>query len=304
MKLSRLIETITILLYKRTVTAAELADRFGVSVRTIYRDIDLLSASGIPIYTTQGPGGGISLMEHYTVSRAMLSKEDQNSIFLALHTLKSTRYPEAEAALEKLGSIFRTSVSDWISVDFSPWGANPNASDKFIDIKTAILQCRVIQIDYINARNQKSTRTVEPLRLDFKSQAWYLWGWCRKRGDFRTFRISRVKRVSVLEETFHRNECLARRPAPAGSGSGPSRSVVHCELQFTDGALYRLYDDYDDDRIQRNGDGTYTLQTDFPEDDWLYGYILSFGDSVKVIKPVHLRQIIRQKAQTIAGFYQ
>ena len=243
-------------------------------------------------------------MEDYTINRAMLSDSDRNSILFALNSLQSTKYPEIDAVLEKLGSIFKNNVLDWITVDFTPWGSNPNAYNKFVDIKTAIMKCLVIEIDYINAQNKKSTRKIEPLRLDFKYQAWYLWGWCRERGDFRTFRISRIKRVLILDEEFKRDECLSHTPKlPDTDNPGGWQNPVHCVLEFTEGALYRLYDDYDDTEIHDNGDGTYTLEVDFPEDDWVYGYILSFGTYVKVIEPEHIRRIIKEKSEKISKFY-
>lgn len=301
MKISRLVEIITVLLNKKTVTASELAERFGVSVRTIYCDIDVLSSSGVPIYTTQGINGGVSLMEDYTVNKAMLSDNDKNSILFALQSLQSTKYPELDTVLEKLGGLFKSSTPDWISIDFSPWGANPNAYNKFVDIKKAILKCLVIKIDYINAQNIKSTRLIEPLRLDFKSQAWYLWGWCRQRKDFRSFRISRIKRVQIIDEIFDRGKC--QRQIAAVSHPESNNGYVHCVLEFTKSALYRLYDDYDDDMLQDNGNGTYTLEVDFPEDDWVYGYILSFETYVKVIEPEHIRKIIKDKAEKISQLY-
>lgn len=145
MKISRLVEIITVLLNKKTVTASELAERFGVSVRTIYRDIDVLSSSGVPIYTTQGINDGVSLMEDYTVNKAMLSDNDKNSILFALQLLQSTKYPELDTVLEKLGGLFKSNTPNWISIDFSPWGANPNAYNKFVEIKKAILKCLVIK---------------------------------------------------------------------------------------------------------------------------------------------------------------
>ena len=202
--------------------------------------------------------------------------------------MQSTKYPEIDTVLEKLGSVFKNKATDWISVDFSPWGSNPNAYNKFVDIKTAILKCNVIEIDYINAQNKRTTRIIEPLRLHFKYQAWYLWGWCRERGDFRTFRISRIKHVGVLDEKFIRDECLKHKPMLHETVSSDSKNTVHCVLEFTAGALYRLYDDYDDTEIRDNGNGTYTLEVNFPEDDWVYGYILSFGTYVKVIAPEHI----------------
>lgn len=120
MKLLRLIEIITILLNKKTITAKELAERFGVSVRTIYRDVDVLTLTGIPIYTAQGLNGGISIMEEYSLNRTVLSDNDKNSILFALHSLKSTKYPDVDAVLEKLSGIFQSNVSEWINVDFTP----------------------------------------------------------------------------------------------------------------------------------------------------------------------------------------
>lgn len=301
MKLNRLLEITTILLNKKTVTASELAKRFSVSTRTIYRDIDVLSISGVPVYATQGSNGGISILEEYTVNRTALSDSEKESILFALQTLQSTKYPEIDIVLEKLGSVFKNTVTDWISIDFSPWGANPNAYNKFTDIKTAIMQSRVIEIDYINSYNQKSCRIIEPMRLIFKSQAWYLWGFCREKQDYRTFRISRIKSVEIGEEIFDRNKAHVVKGHSVETEK--EKPYTHVVLQFAEEVLYRLYDDFDDQRLRDNSDGTYTLEIDFPEDEWLYGYILSFGCFAKVIEPEHIRKIIKERSEKIIEFY-
>ncbi|MCL2638221.1 MAG: YafY family transcriptional regulator [Oscillospiraceae bacterium] len=309
MKLNRLLEITTILLNKKTVTAAELAERFGVSTRTIYRDIDVLSASGVPVYCSQGARGGISILEDYTVSRAVLSGDERaalDSVLLGLQTLEATRYPEIDTVLEKLGGIFKgtSAESDWISVDISPWGSDPNAGNKFTDIKTAILQSRVIEAEYINAQNKKSRRKIEPLRLVFKSQAWYLWGFCLFRNDYRTFRISRIKSVRITDESFDRQK---QRLIENGENNcekpEEEKPWIEMKLEFTGDALYRLCDDYDDDMLHDNGDGTFTVSMYFPEDEWVYGYILSFGTAVKVIAPESVREVIKERAEKILGFY-
>lgn len=301
MKLNRLLEITTILLNKKTVTASELAKRFSVSTRTIYRDIDVLSVSGVPVYATQGTNGGISILEEYTVNRTALSNSEKESILFALQTLQSTKYPDIDIVLEKLSGIFKNSVTDWISIDFSPWGSNPNAYNKFTDIKTAIMQSRVIEIDYINSYNQKSRRIIEPMRLIFKSQAWYLWGFCREKRDYRTFRISRIKRVEIGEEIFDRNKVHAIKERSVETEmEKPFANIV---LKFSEEALYRLYDDFDDEWIRDTGDGRYTLEISLPEDEWLYGYILSFGCFVEVIEPEHIRKIIKERSEKIIEFY-
>lgn len=301
MKLNRLFEITSILLNRRTVTAAELAERFGVSVRTIYRDIDALSASGVPVYTAQGAGGGISLMEGYSVSRAMLSDDDRRSILLALQSLQSTRYPQIDSVLEKLGGLFHDAAADWIAVDFSPWGADPNASNRFVDVKEAILARHVIEVEYVNARNQRSVREIEPLRLEFKQSAWYLWGWCRLRQEYRSFRLSRIKRATVTQERFQRDRADALQQIERAR-SEPVQTV-HCVLRFDSEALFRLYDEYDDQQITDNGDGTYTVTLDISEDEWIYHYVLGFGTHVELLEPAHIRAELERRTAAVAEIY-
>jgi len=305
LKLNRLLEITTILLNKKTVTAAELAERFEVSTRTIYRDIDVLSGSGVPVYCSQGSGGGISILEGYTVSRAVLSDSERDSVLLALQTLEATRYPEINAVLEKLGGIFQNAKntdSDWISVDFSPWGSNPNTKNKFSDIRAAILKSRVIEVDYINALNEKSRRKIEPLRLIFKSQAWYLWGYCLAKWDYRLFRISRIKSVRVTDEVFKREKEHVIKNGEKASDS-KEETMINLSMKFTGDALYRLCDDFDDELIVDNGDGTYSIEMNFPDSEWIYNYILSFGGSVKVLSPESVVKIIKERAEGVLEIY-
>lgn len=292
----------TILLSRRTVTAAELAKRFGVSTRTIYRDVEVLSSSGVPIYCAQGMGGGISVLEEYTVDRAALTASQKESIMLALQTLQATRYPEMEAVLEKLSSIFKSPYADWIAIDFAPWGSNPDAYHKFTDIKAAITSGHVIEIVYLNADNERSIRKIEPLRLIFKSHAWYVWGFCRSREDYRTFRVSRIKKVTTTDETFDRSKAheVTKKLIPPEA----VKPLVHLVIAFTKDVLYRLGDDFDDEMIKENADGTVTLEFDFPEDEWVYGYILSFGPFAKVLEPKHIQDIIKERSQKVAAFYE
>lgn len=303
-KLNRLLEITTLLLNRGTVTAAELADRFHVSIRTIYRDVDTLSLSGIPVYATRGIGGGISLLENYSLNKTLLSETESQSILLALQTLKSTQYPEIDQILEKMGALFHNAATDWVQIDYSPWGSSPNSYDKFTHMKTAILSGKYMEMDYISASGIRSHRRIAPLRLLFKSQAWYLWGWCCERKDYRLFRISRIRNLVVTSQLYNRsllNQSFSSDEPPPDSHPRP---MVHLVLQFAPEALSRLYDDYDDGLLQVNSDGTVTLSIDFPEDEWVYGYLLSFGPYVKILSPTRIQQIIREKSKTVASFYE
>jgi len=301
MKINRLLEITLILLNKGTITAGELADRFDVSTRTIYRDIDVLSSAGVPVFTNRGSGGGISLLENYAINKAILTEHERDSLLLALKTLKSTKYPEIDMILDKIGALFKNNTaSDWIRVEFSPWGSGPNAENKLLNIKRAILERRVITLDYINANGITSQRNIEPLQLWYKGQAWYLNGYCRTRNDIRTFRLSRIKNLVVTDNTFVRKSVeniVEEEPEPV-----PQNNVT-LKLRFQPQDLYRVYDDYDEELIVRNPDGTYDVTVTFPEDEWVYGYIMSFGDYVEVLEPQHIRDIVSDRMKKALELY-
>ena len=251
MKINRLLEITLLLLNKGTVTARELAERFEVSPRTIYRDIDILSSAGVPVYTNKGRGGGISLLENYTFSKTLVNERERDGLLLALKTLQATRYPDIEGIINKIGALFKdAAVRDWVHVDLSPWGSSPNENNKFVNARKAILESKVISFDYISAEGVKSNRSVEPMQLVFKGQAWYLWGYCRKRRDFRTFRISRIRNLLITGEKYHRREIQASHR----DDSAAQQRWVTLKLRFQTEALYRLYDDYDDTRLVKNPD--------------------------------------------------
>lgn len=194
----------------------------------------------------------------------------------------------------------RSDSADWVYIDFSPWGSNSNEYNKFIDIKRAILECKAIIFDYVNSDGKKSRRSIEPMRLIFKGQAWYLWGFCRTRQDYRTFRISRIKNVDVTNNLFERKIACFIRDVECNENP---KIMVTLKLKFYPEALYRLYDDFDYDTIIKNDDGSYSVTVIFPEDEWVYGYIMSFGCYVEVLEPEHIRNIIEDRAKRLLKFY-
>lgn len=302
MKINRLLEITILLINKGTVTAKELAERFQVSTRTIYRDVDVLSSAGVPVYTNKGNGGGISLLEDYSFNKTLISEHESESLMLALKTLQATKYPEIDLILDKVGAVFKNASStDWVHIDFSPWGSKPNEFNKFANIKKAILERRVISFEYVNSDGNRCSRCMEPMMLIFKGQAWYLWGYCKTRQDFRTFRISRIKNLVVADETF------VRRKYPSNNMDQEAeypQTWQTFKLRFSAEALYRIYDDFDDEMIVRNPDGTFGIAIALPEDEWIYGYIMSFGYYVEVLEPLHIREIIKHRMKKSLEFYE
>jgi predicted DNA-binding transcriptional regulator YafY len=304
MRIDRLLGITLMLLNKRNVTARELAGRFEVSTRTIYRDIDDLSAAGVPVFANKGNSGGISLLENFVLSRSMLTEHERDSLLLALKTLQSTRYPEIDSILEKIGAVFNNvEAADWVHIEFSPWGSGANEENKFLDLKRAILERRITAFDYLNSDGILSHRETEPLYLIFKSHAWYIWAYCKMRRDFRLFRVSRMRNPVVTDEVFVRR-IPDKSDIEGPQAAGPPKPLVTLKLRFQARDLFRVYDDFDQDKITRNPDGSCDASMTFPEDEWVYGYILSFGSFVEVLEPPHIREIIRQRLQNALRYYQ
>lgn len=302
MKINRLTEIIVTLLNKDIVTAKELAHKFSVSTRTIYRDIEELSLSGIPVYMTKGKNGGISLLEEYSVNKAILSAKDKQSLIVALKMLEATNYPEINSVINKIGFMLnKEELSNWIDIDFSRWGSDFNENDKFNQIKMAILNNKAIEFSYINSYGNYSTRIIEPMKLMYKGQTWYLHGFCRLKKEARIFRITRIKDLVIKNENFIRRNVKYINTIPSKQ---MIENMVNLKLKLRKDVLYRIFDDFDQDKVIDNKDGTYDVSIKFPENEWLYGYILSFGNSVEVIEPKYIRDIILNKMKETIKLYE
>ena len=298
MKINRLIEIIVILLNRQTVTAKELAARFGVSTRTIYRDVDVLSSAGVPIYTDKGRGGGISLLEDYTLNKTLLSKSESDGLILALKAMGATDYPEANALLEKMGSIFKDNIAhDWIEVDFESWSSKVNENNKFSKIRDAIINNRVIHFTYINGTGIRTNRDADPVKLMFNAYTWYLIAYCHNRNEHRMFRLSRMKNVQITDERFTKRTITEQEkqiaPVP----------LIELKLRCDEKVLNRLYDTFDEQFIRQNNDGTFDLTVDVPEEEWLYSYVLSLGSYAEVLSPKRIRDEIQIRAKAVLEKY-
>jgi len=200
MHTGRLFEIVYLLQSRPRMTARELAKRFEVSVRTIYRDIDALSAAGVPVYAARGGGGGVGLLPGYVLDRSLLTDGEQDEILYALRAMAAAGM--GGAALEKLAGLFQKSGDGWLEVDFSPWGSGPAEKRVFATLKTAILSRREIAFDYYSARGEKSRRTAQPVKLVYKDAAWYLQAYCLARQALRVFKLCRMLDVTLLDAVF------------------------------------------------------------------------------------------------------
>jgi len=298
MQLNRLFEIVYILLGRRSVTARELAERFGVSARTIYRDIDVLSLSGIPVYTEQGKNGGISLLPDYVLDKSILSETEQTEILSALQGLSSVQAADSARVLQKLSTVFNKNAANWLEVDFSDWGHENGAM--FHQCKAAILEQRVLAFDYFSTYGEHTLRHVEPIQLWFKSRAWYLKAFCHKRNDIRLFKLTRMRDVVLMDEQFAPRDLLAMT-VPA-EPVRPHKPDVTIRLRIAPELSYRVYDEFAG-HMEVQPDGSFLVTVTWPEDEWVYGTLLSFGAGAEVLSPPHIRDILRERALAMADMY-
>lgn len=312
--LNRLLGMIYILMNKGTVTASELAERFEVSVRTVYRDVETLSMAGIPVYTRKGKNGGISLTEQFVLDKMLVTKEEQTRILSALESLKETGALREDEILLKLGDFFKTEPLNWVSIDFSDWSGR--REELYEQIKESILSHKVLVFDYYGQYGGMSHRESEPVQLIFKEYTWYLRAFCRTRGEMRLFKVLRMKRVRMLEESFvpRREEnppftdltvCAPEKP----SADSPERGMD--EERFGDIIMwidrkeaYRVYDRFEEEEITVLPDGNFQVHMKCLLDDWIYGVILSFGPSARVIGPDRVREEIKSRIDSMKKMYE
>lgn len=299
MQINRLFEIVYILLDKKTVTASELSERFEVSIRTIYRDVNTLSSAGIPIYASRGKGGGIGLMEGYVLNKSVLSEKEQNEILYALQSLSVTHRLEGDEVLSRLSGLFKKSGVNWIEVDFSPWGSTQNQMSHFTTLKDAILSSLIIEFDYINGDGEKSRRKIEPMKLLYKVNAWYLYGFCLSKKSYRTFKISRITKICVTQDGFTKRAEMHEEPQNDGH-----EQWINITLNISHDGAYKAYEEFNEESICKNEDGSLRIETVLPDNKWLMRYLLSFSDDLEVVEPQHIRDELYRQSEKILKKYQ
>ncbi|WP_321388219.1 YafY family protein [uncultured Enterococcus sp.] len=299
MQINRLFEIVYILLDRKSVTAKELTEYFGVSRRTICRDIDALSTAGIPVYTKRGKGGGISLLPNFVLNKSLLNEEEQTEILSALYGLSSIKTEDTDHVLQKLSTRFNKTITNWMDVDFSGWS---HENDFFNDFKTAIVQQRIVEFDYYNREGEKTFRRVEPIQVWFKSKAWYLRGFSLAKQDIRLFKIGRIKNLVVTDQSFTARDPLLLSDK-VDSLTPEEPNLIKIKLRIEPERAFRVFDDFHESMVEKQPDGGFIATVFWPEDNWLYGFILSFGGYAEVLEPAHLRTFIKNEAQTISKKY-
>ncbi len=296
MKDNRLFRILYYILEKEKVTVNEFADKFEVSVRTIYRDIDAISSVGVPIFTTQGKSGGIKIDNEFILNKSLFDTNEKEEIIAALQGLEKTNEPYKSELITKLSALFKIKNFNWIEIDFTSWGNNNTYQDLFNALKTAIINKNIISFSYISSKGEKINRRVKPIRLLFKEQDWYLYAFCLLRNDFRYFKLSRVKDLELLAMNYEDNfeNMVLKREIK-------HEDIVNIKLKFNKNVAFRVYDEFK--AIEEDEKGNLYVEIKIPNNYKLYNYIFSFGSNVEILEPKEIRNQFKIMINEIAKKY-
>ena len=300
MKIDRLLGILSILLQKKKTTALELAERFEVSRRTINRDIENLCKAGIPIQTSQGAGGGISIMEGFAMDRTLLTSKDMKMILAGLRSLDSVSGSHYYGQLmEKIkpGSSDIVTGSDAILIDLSSWNKDAIAP-KVSFIQDAIEERTILAFDYY-APSGDSHREIEPYYLIFKWSSWYVYGFCLMRHDFRMFKLNRMSEIRCLERHFEMRNVQAPNLS-IGSLYPPAikvKAIVEAKMKW------RLIEEVGPDCFTGREDGRLLFSGFYSDEDGLLAWILTFGDQMKLLEPDWMKEKLLHIANKITIMY-
>lgn len=191
---------------------------------------------------------------------------------------------ETDQAFGKLSSLLGEGEGDWIEVEFTSWGNVEDEKCIFNTLKRAILRKYTICFSYSSGRGEAMSRKIYPLKLCFKGQSWYLYGYCTMRQDTRFFKLKRIKELEVLEEQFN-----MQVPTQIFKENKIYEiAYIQLKLKLAPQMAYRVYDECQD--YEQLEDGSFIVEISYPTGDWVYSYIASFGEACEVLAPEEVRR--------------
>ena len=256
-----------------------------------------LCKAGIPIVTKQGQNGGISIIDGYKIDKTLLTSSDMQAILSGLGSLDSVSGTnQVSILMEKLGASNFISGNPNILIDLSSWYKD-SLSPKIEQIKKAIEQNRLISFMYYSPKGE-SSRIIEPYYLVFRWSSWYVWGYCRKRDDYRLFKLNRMTNLKT-------KEIFEKRVVPTPDLSTEKIFNHKYEIQAIIKPEYRwrLIDEYGLESFTVMPDGNLLFSFMFTDEQSIINWILSFNGGAELIYPDNLRKVLKKLGQQIQKQY-
>ncbi|MBB6214501.1 putative DNA-binding transcriptional regulator YafY [Anaerosolibacter carboniphilus] len=308
MKIDRLISIIMVLLERKKISATKLAEMFEVTPRTIYRDIETISLAGIPIVTYPGANGGIGIMEEYKLDKKLFTTSDITTLLIGLGSISSTLSSEEIVnTLAKVKGLIPAEQfrdielkSSQITIDLTPWAGNKNLQPNLEQIKRALNESKCLSFKYSDRSGKKSSRKVEPYKLVLKETNWYLQGYCISKKDFRTFKLSRISALEIMEEMFIPREFHAK---PLGEVDWIKNRSITIKLLVDESLRERMVEHCGEENIEPDENNKLIVHFPFVEDELGYNLLLSFGDKCECLEPENIRMEVIQRIKKILEVY-
>mgnify|MGYP001623079759 CR=1 FL=1 len=306
MKFQAMLKILFTLLKKKKTSAAELASACCVSERSIHRYLEELIVSGVPIDIIRGRNGGIFLPDTYKLPENFFTKEEYSAAINALGALYEQLHDDAVAdALNKLLSQQKSdsrnlTLSGRIVVDSGTWGDAYDFSEKLKVMEEAAENDECLDLLYIDRNGNESRRVIEPHLLVYKQNIWYVYAWCRKRSDFRLFKVGRIRSARKTGEIFARRE-IDRDNLPL-KFDFKNTELTDIVFYVEKHALPDVEEWIGMDNVQTHGDRIVAEAT-LPAGEPLYSKILSFGDGIRIVSPESVAEEVRMRAEKILALY-
>lgn len=305
MRVDRLLSILLIISNRGKVTGKELAEHFEVSLRTIYRDIEKIGEAGIPIASTGGVGGGFYIMDNYNLDKLFLNKGEFNTLMSVMNSLsfmfgKNEKFNDIVLKFENSHDIGKTN-NERFSINMSHFSMENELKEYLYMMNKAIEESRLLIFDYINRNMEYSERIIEPIQISYSSGQWYVTAFCRTRGDFRRFKLVRIRNIRIGEYFLKRevsNEELDRI-----FNEGYVKRSIRVKLKFTDKIGEQLSEYFGRENIKKTNDNSYMVEESFPYEEGLIKFILGFGKECEVIEPDYLRKETKEYLHDVMAKY-
>lgn len=295
------------LLSKRSVKASILSQKYGVSVRSIYRYISALENAGLPLYTVRGINGGIRIVDTYRLSSTFLTKDEFDTTINTLSAIEnSVPNRHITSVISKLQATIKNDNSSLdlkagnLIIDAGPWGDTTSYKNKLSIIQKSIEDTQKLSIKYHDRNGEITTRIIEPHVIVFKQGLWYVYAYCNLRNDFRFFKTGRIEHATLLNEKFTRHD-LSKMDLPLDFWHN-SIEGTQVEMEIKQKVLSDVEEWLGIENVSKIGDKFYANVT-LPCDDGLVSKIMSYGDGIKVISPIELKNKIKNHAIQLINTY-
>lgn len=303
MKYQIMLDMLMLLLSKRKLSARQIADRYEISTRSVYRYIEELNICGVPVDVMRGRYGGIKIADTFRLPAGYFTREEYSATVNALNAMYSQVADKSIiSALDKLKSQQKSemrelSVCGSIIVDGGTWGDSKKFSEKMRVCEVAVNESRRLMIDYISRDGEHSKRVIDPHLLIFKKNVWYVYAFCHTKQTFRTFKIGRIRSATYTGETFEKREIT--RDKLDIDFFYTAENLCDVTLEIEKRSLADVEDWLGIDNIEPRGNA-FIARVTLPDDGGLVNKILGFGGAVKVLEPPDLKNKVAATARLIA----